>query len=234
MNTIPFSTEVLFQLCPLKYLFIKSHIAIAIFNNVIPYFPHIVQPDQALQKKTLPGNKVSEEQEQDLREAHQTAGGNLTRASGLASRERDPRACDRPTANRAVSQTGERSGERGRGGVLTARSAAEHGDRVEHHLVEKQCHRFVFQLVLQQVAVVQDIAPLTGNGHALRRKRTRAVRRGGGGGVWGGANPRLYAHRDPRADAFPLPPAGLSQSNGKLKSTNCCNVWPLAVLSWVT
>lgn len=51
--------------------------------------------------------------------------------------------------------------------TLTAVPATEHGHRLKHHLVKKQCHWFVIKLVLQKVAVVVDISPLTGDCHSL-------------------------------------------------------------------
>lgn len=50
---------------------------------------------------------------------------------------------------------------------LTAGTAAEHGQRLEHHFVEEQSHRFVVQMVLQQEAVIVHVPPLTRDGHTL-------------------------------------------------------------------
>lgn len=50
---------------------------------------------------------------------------------------------------------------------LTAGATAEHGQRLEHHLVEEQSHGFVVQTVFQQEAVIVHIPPLTWDCHTL-------------------------------------------------------------------
>lgn len=55
----------------------------------------------------------------------------------------------------------------GRRWKLTAGPPSEHGDGFKQHLVKEQSDWLVEQLVPQQEAVVDDVAPLRGDGDAL-------------------------------------------------------------------
>lgn len=54
---------------------------------------------------------------------------------------------------------------------LTAGATAEHGQRLEHHLVEQQSHGFVVQMVFQQEAVIVHVPPLTRDCHTLKHTK---------------------------------------------------------------
>lgn len=53
---------------------------------------------------------------------------------------------------------------------LTAGAPTEHGQSLENHFMEEESNRFIFQLVLQQVAVVIHIPALAGNGDPLKKE----------------------------------------------------------------
>lgn len=56
---------------------------------------------------------------------------------------------------------------------LTAGPSSEHGDGFKQHLVKEQSDRLVEQLVPQQEAVVDDVAPLRGDGYTLHAHTCR-------------------------------------------------------------
>lgn len=54
---------------------------------------------------------------------------------------------------------------------LTAGAPTEHGQSLENHFMEEESNGFIFQLVLQQVAVVIHIPALAGNGDPLKKRK---------------------------------------------------------------
>lgn len=57
------------------------------------------------------------------------------------------------------------------GDRLTAVASSEHGDGFKQHLMEEQSDRLVQKPVPQQEAVVDNVTPLTGDGHTLEKNK---------------------------------------------------------------
>lgn len=58
---------------------------------------------------------------------------------------------------------------------LTAGAPTEHGQSLENHFMEEESNGFIFQLVLQQVAVVTHIPALARNGDPLKKKKENGL-----------------------------------------------------------